>query len=216
MPWYEETVAKGVEVIGKPLAGPETARTVRVRNGETLVTDGPYVETKEFIGGIGILECESLEQAIEVTARHPVAGHNAIELRELVHLDGIPDGLPAIDSDEMRQLLLVCVDGIAEADEVEAQIASDAAAWREAATAAGINVLNQPLAGPEEATVGQGPRGRDARSPTARSSRPRSSSAGFDILNCAALEDAVGWAARHPLTAFHMAEVRQFVPFEGA
>jgi hypothetical protein len=215
MPWYEQTVARGVSVIGKPLDRPETARTVRVRNGETLISDGPFLDTKEFIGGIGILVCESFEQAIEVTANHPIARYNAIELRELVHFDGIADELPELDSDEIGQLLLVCVDGIPEADEVEAQIADAAAAWRAEVSAAGVNLLNQPLAGPEEARV---VRVRDGE--TLISDGPFAETkeflAGFDLLSCATLDDAVGWAAKHPLAAFHMIEARQFVPFEGA
>jgi hypothetical protein len=215
MPWYDQAVAQGVRIIGKPLDQPATARTVRVRDGETLVTDGPFLDTKEFIGGIGILVCESLEQAIEVTAKHPIARYNAIELRELVPLPGLPDEIPEIDSDEISQLLLVCADGIPEADEVEAKIASDAAAWRELVSAAGVNVLNQPLAGPEEARVVRVREGE-----TLISDGPfvetKEFLAGFDILDCATFDDAVGWAATHPLAAFHKVEVRQFVPFEGA
>ncbi|MEV3962253.1 YciI family protein [Nocardia sp. NPDC050193] len=57
------------------------ATTVRVRDGETLVSDGPFAETKDFIGGIDILECADLDEAIELAARHPYALHGAIEVR---------------------------------------------------------------------------------------------------------------------------------------
>ena len=60
---------------------PETAATVRVRDGETLVTDGPFAETKEFVAGFDVLECADLDEAIEVAAKHPSSWFQAIEIR---------------------------------------------------------------------------------------------------------------------------------------
>ncbi|MEV0247493.1 YciI family protein [Nocardia sp. NPDC050712] len=57
------------------------ATTIRVRAGETLITDGPFAETKDFIGGIDILECADLNEAIEIASRHPYALHGSIEIR---------------------------------------------------------------------------------------------------------------------------------------
>jgi hypothetical protein len=57
------------------------ATTVRVRDGEVLLTDGPYVETKDLIAGFDVLECDDLDQAIEVAAKHSMAWHGVIELR---------------------------------------------------------------------------------------------------------------------------------------
>ena len=56
---------------------------MRVRDGKTLVTDGPFAETKEAVGGFDILECDSLEEAVEIAAGHPVAGVGTIEVRPL-------------------------------------------------------------------------------------------------------------------------------------
>jgi hypothetical protein len=56
---------------------------VRVRDGKTLVTDGPFAETKEAVGGFDLLECDSLEQAVEIAASHPVAQMGTIEVRPL-------------------------------------------------------------------------------------------------------------------------------------
>lgn len=212
MPWYEETVARGVSVVGKPLDRPETARTVRVRDGETLISDGPFLEAKEFLGGIGILVCESLEQAIDVTSKHPLAHSQAIELREMVHCDGIPDEIPEIDPADAKQLVLVCVDGIPEAPEVEARVARDGDAWRRALNAAGVEILSQPLDFPEAATVVR-VRDGEALITDGPFAETKEFLAGFDILNCDTLEEAVGWAAKHPLAAFHMVEVRPFTDF---
>jgi hypothetical protein len=52
-----------------------------VRNGKLAVTEGPFIETKEAIGGFDILECESLEEAVQIAAAHPVAQAGTIEVR---------------------------------------------------------------------------------------------------------------------------------------
>jgi hypothetical protein len=72
-----------IELYGHPLQPPASARTVRVRNGETLVSDGPFVETKEHIAGFSLLECDSRERAIEAAASHPLAWFNMVEVRGL-------------------------------------------------------------------------------------------------------------------------------------
>jgi hypothetical protein len=69
---------------GAELAPRETATTVRVRNGETLTTDGPFVEMKESIGGYYLFEAESLDEAIAMAARIPGAASGAVEVRPLV------------------------------------------------------------------------------------------------------------------------------------
>jgi hypothetical protein len=66
---------------GAELASTRTATTVRVREGQTVVTDGPFVETKEVLGGFYLLDCDSLDEAAEVAARIPGAETGAIELR---------------------------------------------------------------------------------------------------------------------------------------
>ena len=73
--------AAGVVAGGAELAASGDATTVRVRDGETLVTDGPYAEVKEALGGFYLLECESMEEALEWAARIPGAEHGAIEVR---------------------------------------------------------------------------------------------------------------------------------------
>ncbi len=57
------------------------ATTVRVRGGETLLSDGPFIETKEFIAGIDVVSCADRQQAIQLAASHPIARYHAIEVR---------------------------------------------------------------------------------------------------------------------------------------
>jgi len=80
-PWLDDVQARGIWVTGDQLAPPRRARTVRVREGKALVTDGPFTETKEAVGGFDILECGSLEEAVEIAAGHPVAEFGTIEVR---------------------------------------------------------------------------------------------------------------------------------------
>jgi hypothetical protein len=82
-PWLDDLQARGIWVIGDQLAPPRRARSVRVRDGKAMVTDGPFTETKEAVGGFDILECGSFEEAVEIAARHPVAQIGTIEVRPL-------------------------------------------------------------------------------------------------------------------------------------
>ena len=79
--WMSE---QGHEVEGLELEEATNARVVRVRDGETLVSDGPYAETKEVIGGYFVADCKDLDQAIELAQRVPVVGRGSVEIRPLV------------------------------------------------------------------------------------------------------------------------------------
>ena len=81
---FAELGPSGALGYGAELDSPSTAKTVRVRDGETVITDGPYAETKEQIGGVMILDCENLDEAISIAARIPVAFRAAVELRPVV------------------------------------------------------------------------------------------------------------------------------------
>ena len=69
---------------GAELDSPKTAKTVRVRDGETIVTDGPYAETKEQIGGVMELNADDLDEAIAIASRIPVVFRASVELRPVI------------------------------------------------------------------------------------------------------------------------------------
>lgn len=79
--WVSE---QGIEASGLELGDPEAARVVRVRTGETFVTDGPFVETKEVLGGYFLVDCKDLDQAIELAQRVPLVDKGSVEIRPLV------------------------------------------------------------------------------------------------------------------------------------
>jgi hypothetical protein len=74
---------RGAHVYSEPLDDPETARTVRFDGVEPMVTDGPFLETKETLGGFYVLECASIDDAIELTARVPRSPGLVAELRPI-------------------------------------------------------------------------------------------------------------------------------------
>jgi len=82
-PWLDDLQARGLWITGDQLAPPRRARSVRVRNGKPVVTDGPFAETKEAVGGFDLIEAASLEEAVEIAAGHPVARNGTIEVRPL-------------------------------------------------------------------------------------------------------------------------------------
>ncbi len=83
-----ESEKKGVSA-GAALMPSNTATTVRVRNGKKLITDGPFAETKEQLGGYFILHCNDLDEAIEIAAQIPGAKHGSIEIRPVMEVEGM-------------------------------------------------------------------------------------------------------------------------------
>ena len=90
----EECRRRGAFVSGHPLQGEQTATTVSVRNGRTLITDGPYAETHEHLGGAYVLDCRNLDEALELAAMCPMAEQGAIEVRPIAGVPGL-DHRPA-------------------------------------------------------------------------------------------------------------------------
>jgi hypothetical protein len=76
--WMAE---QGLDVNGLELDDPAKGRVVRVRDDEPIVTDGPYAETKEVVGGYFVVDCDDLDQAIELAQRVPVATKGSVEIR---------------------------------------------------------------------------------------------------------------------------------------
>jgi hypothetical protein len=73
--------AAGIVVTAAGLQGPQSTTMVSVREGKRQVHDGPYAETKEFLGGFVIIDVPDLDAALEWAARHPAAAHSAVEVR---------------------------------------------------------------------------------------------------------------------------------------
>jgi hypothetical protein len=79
--WVTDVDSRGKRLIGDRVRPAADATTVRVRKGELLVTDGPFTESKDWIVGFDVLECDDLDEAIEIASRHPMARAGRLELR---------------------------------------------------------------------------------------------------------------------------------------
>jgi hypothetical protein len=84
----EEVQRRGVFVTASPLSPPATATTVRVRDGRRLLTDGPFAETTEWLGGYYILDCRDLDEALELAERFPSAKTGSVEVRPMPEVPG--------------------------------------------------------------------------------------------------------------------------------
>jgi len=81
---FDELQKADANVSGHELEESRTAKVVRVRDGERIVTDGPFAETKEVLGGVFLLDLPDLDEAIRLAALVPTARHGSLEIRPLV------------------------------------------------------------------------------------------------------------------------------------
>jgi hypothetical protein len=85
---------RGVHLGGEALHPVPTATTIRIRDGQTTTTDGPFAETKEALGGFYLVEARDLDEALELGAACPGAKHGSIEVRPVIDFSGAPDEAP--------------------------------------------------------------------------------------------------------------------------
>jgi hypothetical protein len=202
--WVEEMDSSGARLLGNGLLGPDAAKTVRVRDGQTLVSDGPFADTKEFIAGLDIIEAENLDEAIAIAAKHPVSWYFAIELRPFTPGLEVPEQWAYED---LRYLLMMFDGGGHDAPEAEAEVLATRDDWPEQAGAA--LVLAHGLEHRDNATT---VRVRDGQvlltdGPFAET---KEFLAGIAVLNTPSQQEAIDLAAKFPLARFHMVEVRPF------
>lgn len=79
--WSADLERRRAELYGARLRPIAEATTVKVRNGETLISDGPFAETKDFVGGVVFVDCADLDEAIAIAKGHPYALHGSVEIR---------------------------------------------------------------------------------------------------------------------------------------
>jgi len=86
----QELNSSGQYLAANPLHPTSTATSVRVRDGKPLVTDGPFAETREQLGGYFLIDAKNLDEAIGIAARIPVARMGTVEIRPLMEIAGLP------------------------------------------------------------------------------------------------------------------------------
>jgi len=82
--FIKEFTETGEFLGGSALADPGTGKTVRVRSGATSATDGPFAEAKEYLAGYYVLDCDTIERAVEITSHDPAARFWAVEVRPIM------------------------------------------------------------------------------------------------------------------------------------
>jgi hypothetical protein len=87
-----ELRAKGQYIRSAPLHRSSTATCVRIRDGKRIVTDGPFAETREVLGGFHLIDVKDVDEAIEIAKRHPGAPHGTVEVRPVLEIPGLPAG----------------------------------------------------------------------------------------------------------------------------
>ena len=210
--WVEETVRSGVNLQGSRVRPTADATTIKIRDGELIITDGPYAETKEQVAGYDVLECASLDEAVRWAGRHPHSWLGSIEVRAL------PDSAPAVPLPEpgkgkIQYLMLVCTDPAVDPREFARIEPVDP--WVAEMNGRGVRLYGSELEPPGSArTV----RVRDSRAIVTDGpfAETKEQIAGFDVLACADLDEAIEVASRHPMARLGILEVRPFWPFEEA
>lgn len=85
--WVADLERRGAAIVGDRLRPPSDATTVTVRDGKTILTDGPFAESKEWIAGFDLIEVDNLDEALELAAAHPMARFGRVEVRPLWPLE---------------------------------------------------------------------------------------------------------------------------------
>ena len=91
-----ELQSRGQFVSANPLQSVATASSVRVREGKRMVTDGPFAETREQLGGYFLVDADDLNTAISIAARIPAAKKGTVEIRPILELPGLPESAAAV------------------------------------------------------------------------------------------------------------------------
>jgi hypothetical protein len=211
--YVEEMDRRGVRLFGRELAFPDTAATVRVRNGEILVTDGPFAETKEFVGGLDLLDCANLDEAIEVEAKSPVARFLPFEIRPVREGLRLGPGTSAFalgdDSAGIPYLLTVWAGRTTAPPLDDPALMQDYETWQRQLEARGIFILGTALEGPEMATTLRF-RGGEIQLKAGPFLQIEEFIAGIDVIRCADRQHAIEVGAAHPTARYHAVEVRPF------
>jgi hypothetical protein len=210
--WVAEMDGRGVRREGTALGPVREGAVVRIRDGEVLVSDGPFAETKEQIAGYDVIECSSLAEAIEVAAKHPVAPFGVVEVRPF-DSGGWWRSADQRGRGDPEYLMIHCLDETAElnpADDSDvpgSAAARDQQAWDAELEARGVKLAGGRL---EPASAARTACVRDGQvlvtdGPFAET---KEQVAGLNVLTCPSLADAVQIASRHPTARIGTLELR--------
>ena len=208
--WVEDTIRSGVNLQGTRLRPTADATTIKIRDGELVITDGPYAETKEQIAGYTVLECASMDEAVRWAGGHPHSWMGATEVRAL--RDSAPSvPLPEPGTGKIQYLMLVCTDPAVDPREFENIEPVDP--WVAETNGRGVRLYGSELEPPGSARTVR-VREKHAIVTDGPFAETKEQIAGFDVLECADLDEAIEVACRHPMARLGILEVRPFWPLK--
>jgi len=213
--WAADTQSRGVSEYGERLRPGEDATTVKVRDGKVLLSEGPFTEAKEWVGGFDIIQCRDLDEAIEIASRHPAARFGSAEVRPfMVWPDAapgyrvVPRGFPERPTKGKRYLMLVCVD-----PDTELDASDDPNPWVEEMDGRGVRLFGEVLRPPADATQVMVRDGRVVVS-DGPFTEAKEWIAGIDFLEVRDLDEAVEVAAGHPMARAGLMVLTPAWPFD--
>ena len=214
-----EWLGKGVMLSGEGLDPSSTATTVRVRGGERLITDGPFAESKEQLGGYYVVDCGSLDEAIELAARIPVTRRGSVEVRPVMNYEAMGAEAPTWRSESHAKKYVLTLWGDESAWETWSpeQLQENMSLWADydrEATAAGVLLGGEGL---EPSKTAKTVRVRDderivSDGPFAET---KEQLGGFYLLDCKDLDQAIEWAAKVPMPDDEPVEIRPVMDYTG-
>lgn len=210
-PWVAEGTSTGMRLEGDPLEDVATATTVRVRDGGTLLTDGPFTETKEIVVGYDLLQAPDLGTVVDYASRHPVATIGALELRE-VWGDFVEEPAEAtVPIASGAEYLFVHVPE-PELIRHATRATGDPTPWVREARRRGVTLGGWRLRDADQSTSAT-VRRRDGETLVTHGpfAEIAEQIAGLDRVRVADLDEALELAAAHPTSHFGAIEVRPLV-----
>jgi hypothetical protein len=215
--YTQEARASGKMIAGEPLQPESEATTVRVRDGKTSITDGPFAETKEWLGGFYTFECATLDEALDWAARIPGAKMGSIEVRPLQPVPGrpVPSGavVAPVPPGKSAYILLIYMPH-AKDDMTQAEreaMTQEYMVFTQELAASGAQIASDPLQPTTTATTVRVRNGKRAVTdgPYAET---KEWLAGYYLVACDSLEEAQKWAAKIPGARDGGIEVRPIMP----
>ena len=214
----QEALASGKMRGGEPLQPENDATTVRVRNGKTTITDGPYAETKEWLGGYYTFDCDTLDEALDWAAKIPGSRYGSIEVRPLLPVPGRPTdastpmSLQMLEGKKAFLGLIYLANSGAEMSEAEGEaLMAEYNKYSMDIAATGKLLGGEPLQPPTTATT---VRVRDGKRVVTDGPYAETKEwlAGYYAYACDTIEEAQALAAKCPGARDGSIEIRPIMP----